>query len=245
MLMTPAPSPFKPQSASERLMLPVDVPTVEEARALIKATEGVVGVYKIGMELQFAGGLDLTRQLADEGHKIFLDVKLHDIDNTIFWAVRNVAKMGVRFMTIHAYPKTMRAAAKALEEDNIDHLCLLGVTVLTSMDDDDLHDAGYRGRVAELVGTRAEDARAAGMGGIVCSPHEAAAMRPILGKGMVMVTPGVRPAGSSADDQKRVMTPGDAIRAGSDYVVIGRPISRARDPRAAAEAIVAEIDAAL
>lgn len=238
-------SPFTPQSALERLMLPLDVPTVEEARALVKATEGVVGVYKIGMELQFAGGLELARQLAAEGHKIFLDVKLHDIDNTIFSAVKNVARMGVRFMTLHAYPKTMRAAVKALQEEGVTDLCLLGVTVLTSMDDQDLHDAGYRGRVAELVSVRAADARKTGMGGIVCSPQEAASMRHVLGDGLVMVTPGIRPAGSDAGDQKRIMTPGDAIRAGSDYLVIGRPISRAADPRAAASAVLEEIQEAL
>ena len=156
-------SPFKPATARERLMLPLDVPTVDEARVLVEKTAGAVGIYKIGMELQFAGGLELARQLASEGHKIFLDVKLHDIDNTIFSAVRNVAKMGMRFMTLHAYPKTMRAAVKAIREDGVTDLCLLGVTVLTSMDDDDLHEAGYRGRVAELVARRAADARAAGM----------------------------------------------------------------------------------
>lgn len=238
-------SPFQPKSALERLMLPVDVPTVEEARALVKATEGVVGVYKIGMELQFAGGLELARQLAAEGHRIFLDVKLHDIDNTIYSAVKNVAKMGVRFMTLHGYPKTMRAAVRAIREEGVEDLCLLGVTVLTSMDDDDLHAAGYRGRVAELVSRRAADAREAGMGGIVCSPQEATAMRKVLGDELVMVTPGIRPAGSDAGDQKRIMTPGDAIRAGSDYLVIGRPISRAPDPRAAAEVVLAEIEGAL
>jgi len=238
-------SPFKPETARERLMLPLDVPTVDEARVLVEKTAGAVGIYKIGMELQFAGGLELARQLASEGHKIFLDVKLHDIDNTIFSAVRNVAKMGMRFMTLHAYPKTMRAAVRAIREDGVTDLCLLGVTVLTSMDDDDLHEAGYRGRVAELVARRAADARAAGMGGIVCSPQEAAAMRPVLGDELVMVTPGIRPAGSAAGDQKRIMTPGDAIRAGSDYLVVGRPISKADDPRAAAEAVVAEIEEAL
>lgn len=238
-------SPFKPATARERLMLPLDVPTVEEARTLVEKTAGAVGIYKIGMELQFAGGLELARQLAAEGHQIFLDVKLHDIDNTIFSAVRNVAKMGMRFMTLHAYPKTMRAAVQAIREDGVTDLCLLGVTVLTSMDDDDLHDAGYRGRVAELVAKRAADARVAGMGGIVCSPQEATAMRHILGDELVMVTPGIRPAGSAAGDQKRIMTPGDAIRAGSDYLVVGRPISKADDPRAAAEAVVAEIEEAL
>ncbi len=243
--MSSAVSPFKPQTATDRLIMGLDVPTCEEAQALVEATKGDVGVYKIGMELQFAGGLELARQLASEGHKIFLDVKLHDIDNTILRAVKNVAKMGVTFMTLHAYPKTMRAAVQGLKEEGIDNLCLLGVTVLTSMDDDDLHAAGYRGRVAELVGKRAEDARAAGMGGIVCAATEAPAMKHILGDELVMVTPGIRPAGQAAGDQKRVMTPADAISAGSDYLVVGRPLNQAADPRAAAKAIVAEIEAAL
>lgn len=238
-------SSFKPKTATERLIMGLDVPTVGEARALVKATSGTVGVYKIGMELQFAGGLDLARELVGDGHKIFLDVKLHDIDNTILRAVKNVAKMGVTFMTLHAYPKTMRAAVKALREEGISDLCLLGVTVLTSMDDADLVAAGYSGRVAELVGKRAADARVSGMGGIVCAATEAEAMKGIIGDELVMVTPGIRPAGSPAGDQKRVMTPAEAISAGSDYLVVGRPLNRASDPRAAAEQIVSEIQAAL
>ncbi|ADZ68446.1 orotidine-5'-phosphate decarboxylase [Polymorphum gilvum] len=238
-------SPFAPTSAVGRLVLPLDVPTVEAARALIAATRGAVGVYKIGMELQFAGGLELARELAAEGVDVFLDVKLLDIDNTIMSAVRTIATMGVRFVTLHAYPKTMRAAVAALRDTGTTDLCLLGVTVLTSLDEDDLKAAGYRGPIAELVAARAADARAAGMGGIVCSPLEAAAMKALVGAELVVVTPGVRPAGSDAGDQKRVMTPAEAIRAGSDYLVVGRPISRAADPRAAALAIAAEIDAAL
>ncbi|ALV26465.1 orotidine-5'-phosphate decarboxylase [Pannonibacter phragmitetus] len=240
-----ASSRFAPKSATHRLMLPLDVPTVEEARVLIAATKGAVGVYKIGMELQFAGGLRLAEELAGEGIEVFLDVKLLDIDNTIASAVRNIARMGVRFVTLHAYPRTMRAAVAALQETDAKDLCLLGVTVLTSMDEEDLVAAGYRGPVAGLVEARAGDARAAGMGGIVCSPLEAGLVRQAVGGELVVVTPGVRPAGSDKGDQKRVMTPGDAIRAGSDYLVIGRPISRAADPRRAAEAIVAEIEAAL
>lgn len=240
-----ASSRFAPKSATHRLMLPLDVPTVEEARVLIAATKGAVGVYKIGMELQFAGGLKLAEELAGEGIEVFLDVKLLDIDNTIASAVRNIARMGVRFVTLHAYPKTMRAAVAALQETDAKDLCLLGVTVLTSMDEEDLVAAGYRGPVAGLVEARAGDARAAGMGGIVCSPLEAGLVRQAVGSELVVVTPGVRPAGSDKGDQKRVMTPGDAIRAGSDYLVIGRPISRAAAPRRAAEAIAAEIEAAL
>lgn len=238
-------SPFKPKTALERLMLPVDVPTVGEAEDLVKKTEGRVGVYKIGMELQFAGGLEFARELAEGGHKIFLDVKLHDIDNTITKAVQNVAKMGVTFMTVHAYPKTMRAAVKGLLEEGNPNLCLLGVTVLTSMDETDLVRAGYRGPIADVVAERAADAKTAGMGGIVCAATEASKMKDILGEELVIVTPGIRPPGSSADDQLRVLTPEKAIKSGSDYLVIGRPISKAADPRLAAEAVVAEIESAL
>ncbi|WP_305986586.1 orotidine-5'-phosphate decarboxylase [Roseibium sp. MMSF_3544] len=238
-------SPFAPKTALDRLMLPVDVPTVQEAERLVSQTDGKVGVYKIGMELQFAGGLEFARELAEDGKKIFLDVKLHDIDNTITRAVKNVAKMGMTFMTLHAYPKTMRAAVKGLMEDGNPNLCLLGVTVLTSMDEDDLVAAGYRGPISDVVEARARDARAAGMGGIVCAATEAEKLRPILGDELVIVTPGIRPKGSAAGDQRRVMTPEDAIRAGSDYLVVGRPISQAEDPGAAADAVVSEIEAAL
>ncbi|MBO9422041.1 orotidine-5'-phosphate decarboxylase [Labrenzia sp. R4_2] len=238
-------SRFAPKTALERLMLPLDVPTVAEAETLVKQTEGAVGVYKIGMELQFAGGLEFARELAESGHKIFLDVKLHDIDNTITKAVRNVAKMGMTFMTVHAYPKTMRAALKGLAEEGNPDLCILGVTVLTSMDEGDLVAAGYTGPIAGVVEARAKDAKLAGMGGIVCAPTESAEMRKVLGDELVIVTPGIRPAGSAAGDQRRVMTPADAIKAGSDYLVIGRPISKADNPRAAAEAVVEEISSAL
>ncbi len=172
-------------------------------------------------------------------------MKLHDIDNTITKAVRNVAKMGMTFMTVHAYPKTMRAALKGLAEEGNPDLCILGVTVLTSMDEGDLVAAGYTGPIASVVEARARDAKLAGMGGIVCAPTESAEMRKVLGDELVIVTPGIRPAGSAAGDQRRVMTPADAIKAGSDYLVIGRPISRADDPRAAAEAVVDEISSAL
>ncbi|MEO1115644.1 MAG: orotidine-5'-phosphate decarboxylase [Pseudomonadota bacterium] len=238
-------SPFAPKTALDRLMLPVDVPTIREAEALVSRTEGKVGVYKIGMELQFAGGLEFARDLAADGKKIFLDVKLHDIDNTITQAIRNVARMGMTFVTLHGYPKTMRAAVKGLAEEGNPALCLLGVTVLTSMDEDDLVAAGYRGPVSDLVAARARDAREAGMGGIVCAATEARNMRAILEDDLVIVTPGIRPKGSAVNDQRRVMTPEDAIRAGSDYLVVGRPISKAGDPGAAAEAVVTEIEAAL
>ncbi|WP_422041066.1 orotidine-5'-phosphate decarboxylase [Roseibium sp.] len=238
-------SPFAPKTALDRLMLPVDVPTIKDAEALVSRTEGRVGVYKIGMELQFAGGLEFARELAADGKKIFLDVKLHDIDNTITHAIRNVARMGMTFVTLHGYPKTMRAAVRGLADEGNPALCLLGVTVLTSMDEDDLVAAGYRGPVADVVAARAKDARDAGMGGIVCAATEAQKLRAILQDELVIVTPGIRPKGSAAGDQRRVMTPEDAIRAGSDYLVVGRPISKADDPGAAADAVVAEIESAL
>jgi orotidine-5'-phosphate decarboxylase len=242
-LVSPA-SRFAPKSARERLIVGLDVPTVAEARAIVERTKGAVGTYKIGMQLQFAGGLAFAEELARDGHSIFLDVKLLDIDNTVMKGVENIARMGMRFVTIHAYPKAMRAAVAGLAAAGGD-LCLLGVTVLTSMDEGDLRDAGYAGGVDDLVRHRAADARAAGMGGIVCSPLEVGALRGAIGPSLVTVTPGIRPSGSEVGDQKRVMTPGAAIRAGADYIVVARPVVQAPDPRAAAEAIVAEIDAAL
>lgn len=236
--------PFKPKTATDRLIVGLDVPTVDEAREIVKETKGAVGVYKIGMQLQFAGGLAFAEELAREGHRIFLDVKLLDIDNTVASAVKNIAKMGMSFVTIHAYPKAMRAAVEALGETGAE-LCLLGVTVLTSMDQQDIEAAGYAGELGDLVRSRAADARLAGMGGIVCSPHEAESLRSVIGGDMALVTPGVRPAGSDAGDQKRIMTPGDAIRAGADYLVVARPVVRAENRRAAAEAIVEEIASAL
>ncbi len=234
---------LKPETPTDRLIVALDVPTVADARAIVAETAGAVGVYKIGMQLQFAGGLDLARALAAEGHRIFLDVKLLDIDNTIEKAIENIVHMGMTFVTLHAYPKAMRAAVKAKGDAP---LGLLGVTVLTSMDEADLSDAGYAGTtVADLVARRGADARAAGMGGIVCSPREAATLRPIVGPDLVLVTPGIRPAGSAAGDQKRIATPADAIRAGSDYLVVGRPVLAAEDRRGAAARIVEEIAAAL
>ena len=183
---------FKPKTATDRLILPLDVPTVEEARAIVAETKGAVGVYKVGMQLQFAGGLPFAEELAREGHKVFLDVKLLDIDNTVEKAVENIARMGMTFVTIHAYPKTMRAAVAGRGSANV---CLLGVTVLTSMDTEDMKAAGYSGDVEELVKARAVAARAAGMGGIVCSAQEAGTLRDLAGPDMVLVTPGIRPAG--------------------------------------------------
>lgn len=229
---------MRPQSPADRLILALDVPSVAEARAIVAETEGVVGVYKVGLELIYAGGVEFARDLATGGKRVFLDAKLHDIDNTVAGAVRSILALGATFLTLHAYPKTMAAAVAARGDAP---LGLLAVTVLTAFDDADLAEAGYRGTVSETVAMRAAQAQAAGMNGIVCSPREVAALRALVGPDILLVTPGVRPAGSAAGDQKRVATPSEAIRAGADLVVVGRPIVAAADRRAAARAIVDEI----
>ena len=198
--------------------------------------------YKIGYQLAYAGGLPLVRQLADAGKKVFIDLKLHDIGNTVARGVESIAKLGATFLTVHAYPQTMKAAVEARAGSD---LKILAVTVLTSYDDGDLHAAGYRLGVSDLVEARAQQAQVLGVDGLVCSPEEAAHLRKIVGHQMVLVTPGIRPAGAATGDQKRIMTPARAIAAGADYLVVGRPIMEAADPKAAAEAIQAEIKQAL
>jgi orotidine-5'-phosphate decarboxylase len=225
----------------ERLIVGLDVPTVAEAETVVRDLDGVVSFYKIGYQLAFAGGLDFARELAEGGTKVFLDMKLLDIDNTVFKGVENVVKMGVSMLTLHAYPKAMRAAVDAAKGSD---LCLLGVTVLTSMDEQDMIDAGYEYDPHTLVLRRAEQALATGMGGIVCSADEAKAVRKIVGPELAVVTPGIRPAGADHGDQKRVMTPADAIRAGASHLVVARPIVNAPDRRAAAQAILAEMGVA-
>ena len=224
-------------AARDRLIVALDMSSVEAAEALIAKLGDSVSFYKIGYQLAYAGGLPLVVKLADRGKKVFIDLKLHDIGNTVASGVRSVAEMGATFLTVHAYPQTMQAAVEARG----DHLKILAVTVLTSYDDDDLHAAGYRLDVSDLVEARALQAEALGVDGIVCSAEEAEAVRGIVGAQMSLVTPGIRPAGASVGDQKRIMTPTRAINAGSDYLVVGRPIVEASDPKAAADAIVAEI----
>lgn len=228
-------------AARDHLIVGLDVPNIGEAETIVKKLGSSVDYYKIGYQLVFAGGLEFARDLARDGKKIFLDMKLLDIDNTVAHGVENIARMGMTMLTLHAYPKAMKAAVEAARGSG---LCLLGVTVLTSMDEADLIDAGYDYEPRALVLRRAEQARRAGMGGIVCSAEEAAAVRRIVGPDLAIVTPGIRPAGSDPGDQKRVMTPADAMRAGSSHLVVGRPIVKAEDPRQAAGAILAEIEAA-
>jgi orotidine-5'-phosphate decarboxylase len=227
--------------ARERLIVALDVPTVAEAEALVARLGETVCFYKVGYQLAFAGGIDFARALAGAGKRIFLDLKLHDIGHTVARGVESVARIGASFLTLHAYPQTMHAAVDARAGSN---LRLLAVTVLTSYSDADLAAAGYDFTVAELAQERAAQARDIGMDGLICSGQEAPALRAVLGAGMLLVTPGIRPAGSEPDDQKRVATPAAAISAGADHLVVGRPIIMARDPKAAAQAIVAEIAAA-
>jgi orotidine-5'-phosphate decarboxylase len=224
----------------DRLIVALDVPSVAEAEALVARLGDSVSFYKIGYALAFAGGIDLGRALAGAGKRIFLDLKLHDIGNTVARGVEAVARLGATFLTVHAYPQTMHAAVDARAGSD---LRLLAVTVLTSYNDADLAAAGYDFSVPELVRERAAQARDVGIDGLVCSGAEAAMLRPIVGGGMLLVTPGIRPAGVEPGDQKRVTTPAAAIASGADYLVVGRPVVGAVDPRAAAHAIVSEIAA--
>jgi orotidine-5'-phosphate decarboxylase len=222
----------------DRVIVPLDLPDVAAAEAMVTRLGDSVTFYKIGYQLAYAGGLPLVSQLVKSGKKVFLDLKLHDIGNTVARGVESVAKLGATFLTVHAYPQTLKAAVEGRAGSD---LKLLAVTVLTSYDDSDLHAAGYRLSVSDLVEARAQQAQVLGLDGIVCSPEEASGLRKIVGHQMTLVTPGIRPAGSEVGDQKRIMTPARAIAAGSDYLVVGRPITGAADPKAAAEAVHAEI----
>jgi orotidine-5'-phosphate decarboxylase len=224
----------------ERLIVALDVSSVEAAAAMVARLGDAVSFYKIGYQLAYAGGLGYAQTLAGAGKLVFLDLKLHDIGNTVAHGVKSVARLGASFLTVHAYPQTMQAAVEARESG----LRILAVTVLTSYDDRDLKHAGYDATVKAVVAGRAEQARVLGVDGLVCSPEEASAVRKIVGTKMALVTPGIRPAGAEAGDQKRIATPAAAIAAGADYLVVGRPIIAADDPKAAARAIVAEIAAA-
>ncbi|HEV7310610.1 orotidine-5'-phosphate decarboxylase [Ensifer sp.] len=230
------------ENARDRLIVGLDLPTIGDAEKIVSTLGNDVSFYKIGYQLVFAGGLEFARDLAASGKNVFLDMKLLDIDNTVAKGVENIVKMGMSMLTLHAYPKAMRAAVEAARGSD---LCLLGVTVLTSMDEQDVIDAGYEYDPHTLVLRRAEQARAAGMGGIVCSAEESAAVRKIIGPDMALVTPGIRPAGADKGDQKRVMTPSEALKAGSSHLVVARPIVAAADPLTAARAILAEMNGAL
>jgi orotidine-5'-phosphate decarboxylase len=224
------------------LIVALDLPGTAQAEALVTRLGDSVTFYKIGYQLAYAGGLSLVRPLTEAGKKVFVDLKLHDIGNTVKRGVESLSALGATFLTVHAYPQTMQAAVEARGKTGPK---ILAVTVLTSYDEADVQAAGYRLNIADLVAMRARQAKALGVDGIVCSPEEAGGLRAIVGDQMSLVTPGIRPAGSASGDQKRIMTPARAIAAGSDYLVVGRPVVEAADPRAAAESIQAEIAQAL
>ena len=226
----------------DRLIVALDLPAIEPAEALIARLGDSVTFYKIGYQLAYAGGLSLVQKLRAAGRQVFVDLKLHDIGNTVAGGVGSLSSLGATFLTVHAYPQTMRAAVAARGPAGPK---ILAVTVLTSYNETDVQEAGYRHSVADLVAMRAHQAIALGVDGLVCSPEESASLRAIVGDRMSLVTPGIRPEGSGTGDQKRIMTPSRAIEAGSDYLVVGRPITEASDPKAAAEAIQAEIARAL
>jgi orotidine-5'-phosphate decarboxylase len=223
----------------ERLIVALDVPSIDAAQEMVARLGDAVSFYKIGYQLAFAGGLDYAPKLVQLGKRVFLDLKLHDIGNTVAAGVKSVARFGATFLTVHAYPQVMEAAVNARGGD----LRILAVTVLTSLNDADLGNAGYATTVRELTARRAVQARDIGVDGLVCSPEEAANLRRIVGDQLRLVTPGIRPAGASAGDQKRVATAAAAIAAGAADLVVGRPVIRGADPSAPAEARLPEIAA--
>jgi orotidine-5'-phosphate decarboxylase len=234
--------PISAVPPKDRLIIALDLPATSQAEALVKRLGDAVTFYKIGYQLGFAGGLSMVRRLSDAGKKVFVDLKLHDIGNTVARGVESLSSLGSTFLTVHAFPQTMQAAVAARGKTGPK---ILAVTVLTSYDETDVQAAGYRLDLAELVAMRARQAKELGVDGIVCSAEEAQGLRAIVGDQMWLVTPGIRPAGYASGDQKRIMTPARAIAAGSDYLVVGRPVVEAADPKAAAESIQAEIAAAL
>ena len=221
------------------LIVALDVDTRREAESIVNALDGTADFFKIGYQLFYGGdGLALGRELLAAGKRVFFDLKLLDIDNTVERGVAAIARTGATMLTVHAYPQCMRAAVRGAAGSD---LTILGVSVLTSMDDNDVAEAGFTYDTAGLVSLRAGQAKAAGVGGLVCSPLEAEMVREIVGPQMALVTPGIRPAGGTANDQKRVLGPAEAIAAGASHLVVGRPITAAADPAAAARQVLGEM----
>jgi orotidine-5'-phosphate decarboxylase len=221
-----------------RLIVALDVADCNEARQLVDRLGDSVSFYKIGYRLGYNGGLELAKILAGEGKQVFIDLKLHDIGNTVAEGVESLTRLSPFFLTVHAYPQTMKAAILGR---GTSATRLLGVTVLTSYQQADLDEAGYAMPLGQLVEKRARQCAEIGMDGLVCSAWEVSALKPLLRDNQVIVTPGIRPSGSESGDQQRIMTPAEAIRAGSDYLVIGRPITQASNPQMVAAQIQDEI----
>lgn len=226
-------------NASDRLIIALDLPDTDKAQQTIDRIGAAGSFYKIGYQLMPVGGLDLARRLSDDGKKVFLDFKFHDIGATVERGVQSVCKLGGDFLTVHAEPDVLKGAVDGRGDDK--RLKILGVTVLTSLDAAALKKSGIDVDLPDLVLRRAEFAAEAGADGVVASAQEAAAIKARFGDALAIVTPGVRPLGVAANDQKRIVTPGAAIKAGADFLVVGRPIVSAADPAAAATAINAEI----
>ncbi|HEY0592763.1 MAG TPA: orotidine-5'-phosphate decarboxylase [Thermoanaerobaculia bacterium] len=224
---------------SDRLIVALDRSTRDDLLRLTRDLAGVAGVFKIGLQAFVANGPDLVREITREGHRVFLDLKLHDIPNTVARSVAEAARLGVAMLTVHASggPAMLRAAADAAAGSD---LLVLGVTVLTALDAAALGSIGVSGTPEEAVVRLARLARESGLGGVVASPREIGPIRAACGTGLKIVTPGIR-AGGGADDQARTLSAREAIAAGADWIVVGRPITDAESPRAAAEAIVREI----
>lgn len=221
------------------LIVALDLDQRSEAEQLVETLGDAVDFYKIGYQLIYGDdGLALGKALIAAGKRVFFDLKMHDIDNTVEKGVAAIARTGAAMVTVHAYPRTMRAAAKASQGSE---LCVLGVTILTSWDDEDVKHAGYARDAAGMVALRAQQARDEGIGGLVCSAHEAEMVRTIVGPKMAIVTPGIRPKGDAFGDQKRVTSPRTALDLGATHLVVGRPITAAPDPKAAAAAVLAEM----
>jgi orotidine-5'-phosphate decarboxylase len=224
------------------IIVALDLESAAEARGLVAKLGDRVGFYKVGLELYTAAGMEIVRELEDRGKDVFLDLKLFDIGETVKRTVAVIARTRVRFLTLHSSAAVMRAAMAGRGESA---LKLLAVTVLTSFDDQDVRDLGYAGTASELVEWRVRKSLECGVDGLIASPLDAAAIRRLAGPEKLIVTPGVRSAGASRGDQKRVATPAEAVRDGADYVVIGRQITRAADPGGEAARILDEIRAGL
>ncbi len=225
------------------LIVALDVATLQEARELTRELNDTVKIYKIGLELLFAGGTDLAQELMCEGKQIFLDAKLLDIGNTVEKATANIARLGATFLTVHATDRKTMDAARRGKGDS--QLKLLAVTVMTNLDQSDLSEQGIEMTPEALVLHRTKLAIASGFDGVIASGHEAKLIRDTVGDDLLIITPGIRPAGSNASDQTRVMTPAKAIAAGASGIVVGRPVVAVQNPLAAAKAILEEIRVSL
>ena len=220
------------------IIVALDVDSVEDARAIVRRIGDGTSFYKVGLELYSVAGAEYVKELLGEGKQVFLDLKLYDIGETVKRATARISKLGVTFLTVHAVNQVMKAAMEGRQREALQ---ILAVTVLTSFDQEDVNGMGYQMTLPELVSLRVKQAVEAKVDGLICSPVEVSGVRKIAGSQMRLVTPGVRSADAAVGDQKRVATPQQAIRDSADYLVIGRQVTRAADPRRACEEILAEI----